>query len=535
MNKVNTFVDKQLAAFAGSSLPADRVQAISRKLTEVRDRMEKPLRLHFVPGQKMEEADAAVDPVLAAAKTLGDAQLANDLWELVMTFNDILITKDASLRDEFQRLAAKIRKHPQFSRFASDFARLEEKGLAVFDAQIAEHEAFVSYKSSTEELFRTLAETEAAFETGTVDPAEKTLMGKLASMSWVILATIVLAALFAVAVGLWMSGRLTAPLLKAVAMLKEMENGHLDRRLNLDFNDEVGDMARSLDAVADCLEHEMVGNLEKLARGDLTFEVVPRDERDRVRGALKKLALDLNEIMERIQTAGEQIAAGSMQVSNSSQSLSEAATESAASLEEMSAAINEITSQVKVSAEHAGKANTTSSEAQRLAETGSERMQQMVEAMGAIAESGQNISKIIKTIDEIAFQTNLLALNAAVEAARAGQHGKGFAVVAEEVRNLAARSARAARETAEMIEGSVDLTEKGAKLAGETEEALQQIVGSITEVSTLVNEIASASAEQSEGIQQVSQGLVQIDQATQQNTASAEESAAAAEELSSQA
>jgi len=162
-------------------------------------------------------------------------------------------------------------------------------------------------------------------------------------------------------------------------------------------------------------------------------------------------------------------------------------------------------------------------------------MSSMSSAMEEINQSGQNISKIIKVIDEIAFQTNLLALNAAVEAARAGQHGKGFAVVAEEVRNLAARSAKAAAETAQLIEGSVEKTQNGNEIAGRTSSALEEIVEGITKVSDLVGEIAAASNEQAQGINQVNQGLGQIDTAIQQNTATAEESAAAAEEMSSQA
>jgi methyl-accepting chemotaxis protein len=191
--------------------------------------------------------------------------------------------------------------------------------------------------------------------------------------------------------------------------------------------------------------------------------------------------------------------------------------------------------QVQKNAENASQANTIAKSTQQSAATGNEAMTQMISAMGEIKDSSQSISRIIKVIDEIAFQTNLLALNAAVEAARAGQQGKGFAVVAEEVRNLAGRSAKAARETSELIENSVQKVEWGAEIAERTETALQDLVDNANKTGVLVDEISRFTSEQSTGLSQIGTALGQIDSVTQQNTANAEETAAAAEELSSQA
>ncbi len=324
------------------------------------------------------------------------------------------------------------------------------------------------------------------------------------------------------------------PLAKAVDLLGDLEAGRLDSRLDLNRGDEVGILARTMDSFAESLENEIVQPLKRLADGDLDFEVHPRGEDDAIRHALAKVRQDLNELLSEVRAVGDQIASGSSQVADSSQSLSQGATEQASSLQEISASMNELASQTKSNTDNAQQASRNSDETKVSAEKCNDQMRHMVAAMDEIRTAGSDISRIIKTIDEIAFQTNLLALNAAVEAARAGQHGKGFAVVAEEVRNLAARSAKAARETAELIEGTVNKTENGSKLANETAGALERIVAQTAEVSDLISSIAGASNEQAAGISEVNQGLSQIDQVTQQNTANAEETAAAAEQLSSQ-
>ncbi|MDH5510176.1 MAG: methyl-accepting chemotaxis protein [Nitrospinota bacterium] len=236
-----------------------------------------------------------------------------------------------------------------------------------------------------------------------------------------------------------------------------------------------------------------------------------------------------------ISEGANQLASASEQISQASQGLAEGATEQAASLEETSATLEEMASMTRQNAESADKANVLTLSARKEAEDGSKTMTEMIGSMEAINKSSQEIGKIIKVIEEIAFQTNLLALNAAVEAARAGEHGKGFAVVAEEVRNLAQRSAAAAKDTGALIEEAVRRAAEGNDSAKKSGEVLHRIVDSINKMTNLVAEITSATSEQANGVDQVNTAVSQMDKVTQTNASNAEETAASSEELNGQA
>jgi methyl-accepting chemotaxis protein len=304
-------------------------------------------------------------------------------------------------------------------------------------------------------------------------------------------------------------------------------------QVHLGRGDEIGQLARAMQALVMFQRHQQA-LAERLSAGHWDTDVETRSEQDAMGKALQTLVGRINQVLLQVRRSVEEANTGANQISDAAQSLNQGATESAASLQQISASATEIGQQAKTNAETATQANLLAVSAKESAETGARRMEALNGSMAAITESSGQIAKIIKTIDDIAFQTNILALNAAVEAARAGRYGKGFAVVAEEVRSLAARSAKAARETADLIEGSSGRVEEGNRIARETAEALAEIVGGIVKVGDLVGEMSAASNEQAQGIAQISQGLAQIDQVTQQNTATAEQTAAAAEELTGQ-
>jgi methyl-accepting chemotaxis protein len=243
----------------------------------------------------------------------------------------------------------------------------------------------------------------------------------------------------------------------------------------------------------------------------------------------------INRIIEGLSEGSEQIASASGQVSSASQQLAEGSSEQAASIEETSSSLEEMSSMTKANADNAGQADNLMKEANQVVVQANESMTELNSSMNEISKASEETSKIIKTIDEIAFQTNLLALNAAVEAARAGEAGAGFAVVAEEVRNLAMRSAEAAKNTAELIEGTVKKVNQGTELVSRTNEAFAKVAGSSSKVGELVSEISVASNEQAQGIGQVNMAVSEMDKVTQSNAANAEESASASEEMNAQA
>jgi methyl-accepting chemotaxis protein len=325
------------------------------------------------------------------------------------------------------------------------------------------------------------------------------------------------------------------------SLANSAQSGILDKRADShlhqgEYRNIIEGINRMFDTIVEPI-NESINVLESLADGDLTVSIKGNYQGDlfKLKKALNDSIESISDVITQVKTTVDEVSSGALQVSDASTALSQGATEQAASLEEITSSMTEIGSQTKTNAENANQANILTTQAKIAAEKGADEMNQLNKAMKEISESSKNISKIIKVIDEIAFQTNLLALNAAVEAARAGRHGKGFAVVAEEVRNLAARSATAAKETSDMIENSIKLVENGSSLANKTSEALDGIKLGNIKAADIVGEIATASDEQAQGIAQINEGLIQIDKVTQTNTASAEESASASEELSGQA
>lgn len=420
-------------------------------------------------------------------------------------------------------------------------ARMKEllsKGTAEANAQafaIFENE----FKPILDEVAELLIEIGNEQNTMAIEATENAT--NLYHLILVITVALILAALLISALIVWkLLKSVTVPLAEIEQAAHALAKGDFSVDLSYDSTDEFGNACKSMHESFSTLKSIIADIncvLGALSNGDLAVEtsVVYPGEMQDIESSVAKLIQKLNLSFGEIRGAADQINAGAEQVSNGAQALAQGATEQASSVQELAASISDISQQVQANSENAQKANSLAAGAGEVAQVTLEDMENMISAMKEITATSENIGKIIKVIDDIAFQTNILALNAAVEAARAGSAGKGFAVVADEVRNLAGKSADAAKNTTELIDSTIQAVAHGEEIANKANAAFEELSQKVSEVVSTINMISEASAEQAANIQQITVGVDQISAVVQTNSATSEESAAASEELSGQA
>ena len=393
----------------------------------------------------------------------------------------------------------------------------------------------------TESVISLLRQIVARLEVLVVEH-EDNILAVGTSMTTILAVFMVIALCMSILLTLLLTKNIVRPLIPLAAFMKKAGTTG-DITMSQEDIDTVGNYSRIKDEVGQAItgcaifvKHitEMSEKLDIISKGNLTTEVAALSDQDVLGMSLINMTDNLNDMFKEINASANQVSSGSKQVADGAQSLAQGATEQAASVEEISSSIAEINNMAKGNTRKATEALEEVQEAGQLMGLCMEQMEQMLEAIRTIDEKSQSISKTTKVIDDIAFQTNILALNAAVEAARAGQQGKGFAVVAEEVRNLASKSADAARETGALIESSSQSVAEGSKIVEKVCESLNAVAKLAQQNAAKIADVQSISAHQSETMEQINIGINQVAGVVQQNSATAQQSAAASQEMSSQ-
>ncbi|MEY8282941.1 methyl-accepting chemotaxis protein [Lachnospiraceae bacterium 50-23] len=426
---------------------------------------------------------------------------------------------------------------------AKSDASLEE--LASIHAAMREGKnGFGNYKNGKKSMFAAYAPVNGTdgWSVAVVAPQSDYLSGTYFDIA-INLVMMALAILFSIIVALKLANSIGRPMKACAERMRLLVEGDLESPVpEVVSKDETGMLTQSTAELVEGLStiiHDIGYLLGEMANQNLDIQSSHRDayvgDFQSILHSMRNLKVELSEILRQINTSADQVSNASDQVSSSSQNLSQGAVEQASSVEELAARISEISSQIKDTADSAQQVREQTHHAGEGVSVCNQQMQELMGAMEKIHSSSEEIGKIIKTIEDIAFQTNILALNAAVEAARAGTAGKGFAVVADEVRNLASKSAEASKNTSLLITHSTEAVQTGTKIARNTADALSDVVENIQSMVGSIDQISVVSNEQSEAVLQVNEGITQISSVVQSNSATAEESAAASQELSAEA
>lgn len=440
-------------------------------------------------------------------------------------------------KEDYEQIAALVDQYTQIQQEILELRQSEEPQAK----QLAERMVYDRLDPAYQKLYDKYADILTnCIDEGTQQ--SEALMRLGASSIAVIMVMVAGAFIAAFVLAVAVSRSISRPVQETVEAANQIAAGNLDIELKAGSGDEVGMLAQNFKNMADTLKtiiKDINYLLGEMSAGNFRLKTTCEEcyvgDYRSILLAIRGINFNLSQALSEIDNASDQVALGAGQVADTSQIMAQGSAEQASSIEELSAAVSSISEHISKNAENARLASELVSSTEAALQDGYQQMQLMVEAMEKITESSAEIGKIIKTIDDIAFQTNILALNAAVEAARAGNAGKGFAVVAGEVRNLAQKSAQAAKNTTALIEGSVTAVKNGTVIADHTAKSLDEVVASSSGVKGAIQQIAEACAEQSEQVGQINAGMDQIAAVVQNNSATAQESAASSEELSGQA